>query len=138
MRFVELELKRRAGSFRDAPFEKVSFTTFLSDSPVQMMPSCDQIGVPIHFHSSTTSSTAARTPKKPADAEAGAALVRKLAIWLFDRDEREAANWPLIANTLFKAALRPSTGRRMTQAARRSCGGSTRGLMTVWRLILLG
>src|SRR5258706_16273333 len=53
-----LELKRRAGSFSDAPFAKVSFTTFLYDSPVQMMPSCDQIGVPIHFHSSTTSGSA--------------------------------------------------------------------------------
>src|SRR5208283_1707207 len=29
-----LELKRRAGSFRDALLEKVSFTTFLYDSPV--------------------------------------------------------------------------------------------------------
>src|SRR5207302_1885832 len=53
-----LELKRRAGSFRDAPRTKVSFTTFLYDSPVQMMPSCDQVGVPIHFHSSTTSGSA--------------------------------------------------------------------------------
>src|SRR5213593_4633375 len=53
-----LELKRRAGSFSDAPLAKVSFTTFLYDSPVQMMPSCDQIGVPIHFHSSTTSGSA--------------------------------------------------------------------------------
>src|SRR5437016_14586530 len=53
-----LELKSRAGSFRDAPLAKVSFTTFLQDSPVQMMPSCDQIGVPIHFHSSTTSGCA--------------------------------------------------------------------------------
>jgi hypothetical protein len=50
-------------------------------------------------------STAARTPKKPADAEAGALLVRKFAIRLFDRDEGEAANWPLIAETLFKAAF---------------------------------
>ena len=50
-------------------------------------------------------STAARTPKKPADAEAGAALVRKFAIKLFDRDEGEAANWKLIAETLFKAAF---------------------------------
>src|ERR1700691_1363452 len=48
-----LELKRRAGSFSDAPLAKVSFTTFLYDSPVQMMPSWDQTGVPIHFHSST-------------------------------------------------------------------------------------
>ena len=50
-------------------------------------------------------STAARTPKKPADSEAGAALVRKFAIKLFDRDEGEAANWKLIAETLFKAAF---------------------------------
>src|SRR3954471_8633771 len=50
-----LELKRRAGSSRDAPLAKVSFTTLLYDSPVQMIPSCDQTGVPLHFHSSTTS-----------------------------------------------------------------------------------
>jgi hypothetical protein len=50
-------------------------------------------------------STAARTPKKPTDAEAGAMLVRKFAIKLFDRDEGEAANWRLIADTLFKAAF---------------------------------
>src|SRR4029077_8125526 len=58
-----LELKRRAGSFRDAPLAKVSFTTLLYDSPVQMMPPCDQTGVPglvalTHFHSSTTSGSA--------------------------------------------------------------------------------
>lgn len=50
-------------------------------------------------------STAPKTPKKPADSEAGAALVRKFAIKLFDRDEGEAANWNLIAETLFKAAF---------------------------------
>jgi hypothetical protein len=51
-------------------------------------------------------STARRTPKKPADAEAGAALlIRAFAIKLFDREEGEAANWPLIAETLFKAAF---------------------------------
>src|SRR3954469_17402108 len=59
-----LELKRRAGSLSDAPLAKVSFTTFVYDSPVQMMPSCDQTGVPglvglTHFHSSTTSGSAA-------------------------------------------------------------------------------
>jgi hypothetical protein len=32
-------------------------------------------------------------------------LVRKFAIKLFDRDEGEAANWKLIAETLFKAAF---------------------------------
>src|SRR5438874_2390402 len=55
-----LELKRRAGSSSDAPLAKVSFTTLLYDSPVQRMPSCDQTGVPIHFHSSTTSGSASR------------------------------------------------------------------------------
>jgi hypothetical protein len=56
-------------------------------------------------------STAAKTPKKPATAEAGALLVRRYAIKLFDRNEGEAANWPLIAETLFKAfdALDKST-----------------------------
>src|SRR6266508_4297169 len=53
-----LELKSLAGSFKEAPLKKVSFTIDLYDSPVQMMPSCDQIGVPIHFHSSTTSGSA--------------------------------------------------------------------------------
>src|SRR5665811_2100351 len=58
-----LELKRRAGSARDAPLAKVSFTTLLYDSPVQMIPSCDQTGVPgvegfTHFNSSTASGSA--------------------------------------------------------------------------------
>jgi hypothetical protein len=48
---------------------------------------------------------AAKTQKKPAGVDAGAALVRKFAIKLFDRDEGEAANWKLIAETLFKAAF---------------------------------
>src|SRR3982751_3429777 len=54
-----LELKRPAGSFSEAPFMNVSFTTLLYVSPVQMMPACDHTGVPIHFHSSTTSGSAA-------------------------------------------------------------------------------
>src|SRR4051812_2527917 len=54
-----LELNKRFGSLSDAPLAKVSFTTLLYDSPVQMIPSCDQTGVPIHFHSSTTSGSAA-------------------------------------------------------------------------------
>src|SRR5262249_59286815 len=53
-----LELKSLAGSFKEAPLANVSFTTDLYVSPVQMMPSCDQTGVPIHFHSSTTSGSA--------------------------------------------------------------------------------
>src|SRR6266540_1721718 len=53
-----LELKRPEGSFREAPLAKVIFTTFLYVSPVQISPSCEQTGVPLHFHSSTTSGSA--------------------------------------------------------------------------------
>ena len=53
-----LELKRPEGSFREAPLAKVIFTTFLYVSPVQISPSCDQTGVPLHFRSSVTSGSA--------------------------------------------------------------------------------
>src|SRR5262244_4530574 len=53
-----LELKRPEGSFRAAPLAKVIFTTFLYVSPVQINPSCDHTGTPLHFHSSTTSGSA--------------------------------------------------------------------------------
>src|SRR5215510_10238828 len=53
-----LELKRPDGSSSAAPFEKVIFTTFLYVSPVQINPSCDHTGTPLHFHSSTTSGSA--------------------------------------------------------------------------------
>src|SRR5436305_5238978 len=53
-----LELNSPAGSGSDAPLANVSFTMLLYDSPVQMMPLCDHTGVPIHFHSSTTSGSA--------------------------------------------------------------------------------
>src|SRR6476661_6350159 len=53
-----LELKSLAGSFKAAPLKNVSLTTDLYDSPVQMPPSWYQHGVPIHFHSSTTSGSA--------------------------------------------------------------------------------
>ena len=60
-----LELKRPEGSFSEAPLAKVSFTTFLYVSPVQMIPSCDHTGTPriefdgfLHFTSSTTSGSA--------------------------------------------------------------------------------
>src|SRR6266849_9282648 len=59
-----LEFKSLAGSFKgaplkkEAPLKKVSFTIDLYDSPVQMPPSWDHIGVPIHFHSSRTSGSA--------------------------------------------------------------------------------
>src|SRR5580704_6122464 len=47
-----LELKSFFGSLREAPRAKVHFTTCLYDSPVQTMPSWDQTGVPMNFHSS--------------------------------------------------------------------------------------
>src|SRR5437868_1975877 len=58
-----LELKSLAGSFNEAPLAKVSFTTDLYVSPVQMIPSCDHVGTPgfvgfTHFTSSTTSGSA--------------------------------------------------------------------------------
>src|SRR4051812_37493904 len=56
-----LELKRPEGSFRAAPLAKVIFTTFLYVSPVQINPSCDHTGTPLHFHCSTTSGSASLT-----------------------------------------------------------------------------
>src|SRR6202044_1018188 len=53
----KLELNNPFGSFNDAPFANVSFTTFLYVSPVQRIPSCDHTGMP-HFHSSTMSLSA--------------------------------------------------------------------------------
>src|SRR6202165_4981403 len=53
-----LELNSPEGSLSEAPLKKVSFTTLLYVSPVQICPSCDQTGTPLHFHSSTTSGTA--------------------------------------------------------------------------------
>src|SRR5262252_6372378 len=54
-----LALKSLAGSCNEAPLAKVNFTLDLYDSPVQMIPSCAHTGMPIHFHSSTTSGSAA-------------------------------------------------------------------------------
>src|SRR5438552_1243967 len=53
-----LELKRPEGSSSEAPLAKVTFTTFLYVSPVQIIPACDHTGTPLHFHSSTTSGSA--------------------------------------------------------------------------------
>src|SRR3954453_22939729 len=60
-----LALNRPDGSASDAPLAKVSFTTLLYVSPVQMMPSCDHAGTPRipfdgfrHFTSSTASGSA--------------------------------------------------------------------------------
>src|SRR5580700_10869413 len=53
-----LELKRPEGSASEAPLAKVSFTTALYVSPVQMIPACSHTGTPLHFHSSITSGQA--------------------------------------------------------------------------------
>src|SRR5580700_4738041 len=53
-----LELKRPEGSANEAPLAKVSFTTALYVSPVQMIPACSHTGTPRHFHASTTSGQA--------------------------------------------------------------------------------
>lgn len=42
---------------------------------------------------------------KATDAETGAMAVRKFMIGLFDREDGRAAKWPLIAETLFRAAF---------------------------------
>src|SRR5579871_247464 len=54
-------LKSLAGSGKLAPWEKVSFTLSLSTVATARMPSRDQTGLPIHFHSSMISGSAART-----------------------------------------------------------------------------
>src|SRR6202165_5240295 len=53
-----LELNSPEGSLSEAPLKKVSFTTLLYVSPVQICPSCDQTGKPLHFHPPTTSGSA--------------------------------------------------------------------------------
>src|SRR6516225_9474522 len=53
-----LELNRPEGSFSEAPLAKVTFTTLLYVSPVQIIPSRYHTGTPLHFQSSTTSGSA--------------------------------------------------------------------------------
>src|SRR5450631_3734875 len=53
-----LELNSFEGSLSEAPLAKVSFTTLLYVSPVQIISSRDQTGTPLHFHSSITSGSA--------------------------------------------------------------------------------
>src|ERR1700732_1443524 len=53
-----LDLNRPEGSLSEAPLAKVSFTTLLYVSPVQISPPWDHTGTPLHFHSSTTSGSA--------------------------------------------------------------------------------
>src|SRR5580704_13976020 len=53
-------LKNLSGSGRCAPLAKVSFTLSLWALPTAMIPSRDQTGLPIHFHSSMISGSASR------------------------------------------------------------------------------
>jgi DNA-directed RNA polymerase specialized sigma24 family protein len=50
-------------------------------------------------------SSAPPPPRKPADAAAGAPLLRKFMLKLFDREDGKAADWPLIAETLLEEAF---------------------------------
>jgi hypothetical protein len=72
--------------------------------------------------------TARSAPKKPADAAAGAAHVRKFMIKLFDREDGMAADWPLIAETLlavaFDALDRAPADPRVLPLLRRTHSGS--------------
>src|SRR5512144_2576847 len=109
-----LELKRCAGSFRDAPLAKVSFTTLLYDSPVQRMPSCDQTGVPIHFHSSTTSGSASL-------------MSLRILLRVFPRQSPSSAilfemssdaDWPWLAPGFFMFSSQKSSDRSRSSCLR--------------------
>jgi hypothetical protein len=49
--------------------------------------------------------SSAPAPTKATDAKTGAPFVRKFMLKLFDREDGQAANWPLIAETLFLEAF---------------------------------
>ena len=46
-----------------------------------------------------------RAPARPADAAAGAGLVRLFAVQLFDQGDGRGVNWRVIAEILFKAGF---------------------------------
>src|ERR1700680_972790 len=75
-----LELKSPERSLSKAPLANVSFTTLLYVSPVQSIPSWDQTGTPLHFHSSTTSGSAflmsARTWESILPLQSSSSLIR--------------------------------------------------------------
>src|SRR6185312_13114116 len=98
-----------------APLANVSFTTFLYDSPVQMMPSCDQTGVPIHFHSSTTSGSACLISWRmvPSVLPRQSASDAILAVIRFE------AVWSLAAAVFFMASFPPAQGNNLDQVAAR-------------------
>src|SRR5438270_7844987 len=92
-----LELKSLAGSSNEAPLANVSFTTDLYDSPVQMIPPCDQVGVPgfvglTHFHSSTTSGSASWMSLRILLKVSPRQSSRSAILWSISSD----ADWPSV------------------------------------------
>src|SRR6202049_4464276 len=94
-----LALKRPEGSSSAAPLAKVSFTTALYVSPVQMMPACSHTGTPRHFHVSTTSGSACwmsfRTRASVSPRQSPSAAMRASIRW-----EGESALFPSFAPRL--------------------------------------
>src|SRR5215510_7474926 len=115
-----LALKSLAGSCNAAPWAKVNFTLDLYDSPVQMIPSCAYTGVPIHFHSSTTSGSASL-------------MSLRILLKVFPRQSPSSAmrfemssdaDWLWLAPDFFKPAL--ACDRRVHPEGLRSPKGDVR------------
>src|SRR3990172_9358630 len=140
---LRLELKRRAGSFREAPLAKVIFTMFLYVSPVQMIPSWHHTGTPsiefdgfLHFTSSAASGSASlirarsRESISPLQSSRSSIIASitsdedsSLSDWLFPM--LPASPWPL-----FSVCLLPPlslVSRRLTQQSQRRAYGRTAG-----------
>src|SRR4249919_843740 len=139
-----LELNSLAGSFNEAPLANVSFTTDLYVSPVQMIPSCDHVGVPglvgfTHFTSSTTSGSASLTSlrillKVSPRQSPTSAIISSI---------RSDADWPSLESDSFMRSRPPSTTCQLpglTPGAS-SCNRSTlssRQLEVGRRVVVLG
>lgn len=72
-------------------------------------------------------------PLPPTDAAAGASHVRKFMLKLFDREDGQAADWPLIAETLLREAFYaidqvPAGDAQILKLLRRTMDGSTNRL----------
>src|SRR5215467_9260719 len=104
-----LELKRLEGSFRAAPFAKVIFTTFLYVSPVQINPSCDHTGTPLHFHSSTTSGSACLTRARTRLSISPRQSPSSLILASISRDGDLLVCDPLVCDPLFFIAVSPQS-----------------------------
>src|SRR5712672_719588 len=113
-----LELKRPDGSSNEAPLAKVNFTTALYVSPVQIIPSCDHTGVPLHFHSSTTSGSAclmsARSRESISPRQSSSSLI--LASINSDGDPDSCGALFFTTSSPFGAAWRNVTDILLTRA----------------------